>query len=106
MTVLQMNIRSVDTDILSGKGKEVIYTPSCNSAVLRVLWLTVQKTAVDFLKTGILSGAGIATDYGLDGRGLIPGRGMRYSLLHSVQTGPGATQPHIKWVPEGLSTAR
>jgi hypothetical protein len=32
---------------------------------------------------------GIATGYGLDGPGSIPGR-ARFSLLHSVQTGSGA----------------
>jgi hypothetical protein len=34
------------------------------------------------------SSVGIATGYGLDGQGLIPGRDV--SLLHSVQTGSGA----------------
>jgi hypothetical protein len=33
---------------------------------------------------------GIAKDYGLDGRGSIPGRGKRFSLLQGVQTGCGA----------------
>jgi hypothetical protein len=32
----------------------------------------------------------IATGYGLDGRGSIPGRGNIFSLLHSVQTGSRA----------------
>jgi hypothetical protein len=34
-------------------------------------------------------GVGIATGYGLDGPGAIPGM-ARFSLLHSVQTCPGA----------------
>jgi hypothetical protein len=36
------------------------------------------------------SSVGIATGYGLDGRGLIPGRGSRSFLHHSVQTGSEA----------------
>jgi hypothetical protein len=36
------------------------------------------------------SKAGIATGYGLDGWGWIPGRGKRFYLLYSVQTGSGA----------------
>jgi hypothetical protein len=40
---------------------------------------------------------GIATGYGLDGRGLIPGRGKIF--LHSVQTGSGLAQPSMQWVP-------
>jgi hypothetical protein len=32
----------------------------------------------------------ITTDYRMDGRGSIPGRGKRFSLLWSVQTGSGA----------------
>jgi hypothetical protein len=39
-----------------------------------------------------LDGAGIATGYGLDGRGSIPDGGKRFSL-HSVQTGSGAHPP-------------
>jgi hypothetical protein len=37
------------------------------------------------------SSVGTAMGYGLDGRGSIPGRGKRFSPLHSVQTGSG---PH------------
>jgi hypothetical protein len=33
---------------------------------------------------------GTGTGYGLDGRGLIPGREKRFFLLHSVQNGSGA----------------
>jgi hypothetical protein len=33
------------------------------------------------------SSVSIATAYGLGGRGSIPGKGKRCSLLHSVQTG-------------------
>jgi hypothetical protein len=33
---------------------------------------------------------GIATDYGVDGRGSIAGWGQDFSFLHSVQNGPGA----------------
>jgi hypothetical protein len=32
----------------------------------------------------------IATDYGLQYRGLFPGRGQNCFCLHSVQTGPGS----------------
>jgi hypothetical protein len=38
----------------------------------------------------IESSAGIATGYGMDGRGSIPGRDMDIYLLHSVKTGSGA----------------
>jgi hypothetical protein len=41
------------------------------------------------------------TGYGLNYRGLISGREMEYSLLHSVQTGSGA-QP-ASWIPAALS---
>ena len=34
---------------------------------------------------------------------MIPSRGRRLSLLHSVQTCSGATQAHIQWVPDALS---
>jgi hypothetical protein len=34
--------------------------------------------------------SGYTAGYGLDSRGSIPGRGKRFSLLHSVQTGSGA----------------
>jgi hypothetical protein len=50
-----------------------------------------------------VSSVGIAKDYRLDGQGSIPGRSIDSSLLHSVSTGPGATQPPIKWVPGALS---
>jgi hypothetical protein len=33
---------------------------------------------------------GMETGYGLDGRGLIPGRYKRFFSLHSVHTGSGA----------------
>jgi hypothetical protein len=33
--------------------------------------------------------AGIATDYGLDGRGSIRGRDKSFFILHNVQTGSG-----------------
>jgi hypothetical protein len=33
------------------------------------------------------SSVDLATGYGLDGRGSIPGRGKIFFLLHSVQTG-------------------
>jgi hypothetical protein len=35
------------------------------------------------------SSVGIASGYRLDSRGLIPGRGKRFSVFHSVQTGSG-----------------
>ena len=34
---------------------------------------------------------------------MIPSRGRRLSLLHSVQTSSGATQAHIQWVPGAVS---
>jgi hypothetical protein len=49
-------------------------------------------------------GAGIATGYGLDGRGFgvrIPEE-ARFSPLHVIQTGFGVTQPPIQWVPWAL----
>jgi hypothetical protein len=36
------------------------------------------------------SSVSVVTDYGLYGRGSISGRGKRFSLLHSAQTGSGA----------------
>jgi hypothetical protein len=36
------------------------------------------------------SSVGVATGYGLDGWGSIPGTGRDFPLLHSVQTGSGA----------------
>jgi hypothetical protein len=36
------------------------------------------------------SSVNIVMGYGLDSKGLIPGRATDFSLLHSVQTGPGA----------------
>jgi hypothetical protein len=36
------------------------------------------------------SSVGTVTSYGLDGRGLIPGRGKDFSLLQSLQTGSRA----------------
>jgi hypothetical protein len=50
------------------------------------------------------SGAGIATCWGLDGRGSIPGKGKRFSLLHSVQTGSGAHPGGVQWVPVTVSS--
>jgi hypothetical protein len=35
--------------------------------------------------------------YGLEGQGLIPGRGKRFSLLSSTQTGSGAHPASIQW---------
>jgi hypothetical protein len=63
---------------------------------------------------------GIATDYGLDDRdsnpgggweyfspcmigGSSPGRSWNFSLHHRVQTGCGAHQPPLQWVPGALS---
>jgi hypothetical protein len=45
----------------------------------------------------------MATGYGLDGRGSIPGRSKNFSLLNSVHTGSGVTQPPIQWASSGLS---
>jgi hypothetical protein len=45
------------------------------------------------------SSVGIATGYGLDGRGSIPGRDYRFSLLDSVQTDSGA---HPAFYPMGF----
>jgi hypothetical protein len=42
--------------------------------------------AEDGDSTGLV---GIATGYGQDDRGSIPGRGKRFFLLHNVKTGPG-----------------
>jgi hypothetical protein len=39
---------------------------------------------------GYDNSGGIATGYGMDGRGSIPGKSKRFSSLHSVQTGSGA----------------
>jgi hypothetical protein len=51
------------------------------------------------------SSVGIATSYGLDGRGSIPGRGKKFSLPHSVQTGsrahPASYPMGIRSVPGG-----
>jgi hypothetical protein len=46
------------------------------------------------------SSVGIATRYGLDGPGIESRWEARFCA--PVQTGPGATQPAIQWVP-GLS---
>jgi hypothetical protein len=43
--------------------------------------------------------------YGLDGRGSIPAGPRDFSLLNSVQTGSGATQPPIQWAKRVLSLA-
>jgi hypothetical protein len=40
-------------------------------------------------------------DYGQDGRGSIPGRGKRFSLLHSVQTGSEDHLPSYQMGTEG-----
>jgi hypothetical protein len=46
----------------------------------------------------------IEADYGLDGRGSIPGKGKGSSLYSTASTPDmGPTQPPIKWVPETLS---
>jgi hypothetical protein len=41
----------------------------------------------------------IGCDYGLDDRGSILSRGREWSLRHRVQTGSGAIQSPIQWVP-------
>jgi hypothetical protein len=46
------------------------------------------------------SSVGIVMGYRLDGPGSVPG--SDFSLLHSVQTDSGATQPRIQWVPGAL----
>jgi hypothetical protein len=46
------------------------------------------------------SSVGIATRYGLDGLGIESRWGAGFSV--PVQTGPGSTQPPVRWVP-GLS---
>jgi hypothetical protein len=50
------------------------------------------------------SSVGIATGYGLDGRGSISGRGKRVSLLHSHRTGSGAHPASSPWVLRALSS--
>jgi hypothetical protein len=47
------------------------------------------------------SSVGIATGYGLNGRGSITGRD--FSLLHNVQIGSGATQPPLHGVLGAIS---
>jgi hypothetical protein len=47
------------------------------------------------------SSVGMATGYGLDGRGSIPG--SDFSVLHNVHTAVGPTQPPIQWVQGALS---
>jgi hypothetical protein len=50
------------------------------------------------------SSVGIATDYVLDGRDLIPGRGKRFlSIPQCPEPDLGATLPRIQWVPGALS---
>jgi hypothetical protein len=51
------------------------------------LWLLYAKYPV---RSSRVSSVGIATCYRLDGRGSVPGRSKRLSLLHRVQTGSGA----------------
>jgi hypothetical protein len=48
------------------------------------------------------SSVGIATGYGLDGLGSIPGRGKRF--LHSVQTGSGPHPASYPMGTDGLSS--
>jgi hypothetical protein len=54
-------------------------------------------TTLFYPYTGIYNGSrdssvGIATDYGMDGRIRFPVRAGDFSLLHSVQTGPGVKE--------------
>jgi hypothetical protein len=44
------------------------------------------------------------TGYGLDDRGLIPGRGRDFHLRHHIQRGCGASRPPIQLTPGALST--
>jgi hypothetical protein len=44
----------------------------------------------------------IVSDYRLDGRGSIPGRGKDYSSILCVQTTLRPIQPPIQWLPGGL----
>jgi hypothetical protein len=46
--------------------------------------------------TIIIKGVGIATSYRFGGRGLIPGRGEGFSLIHRVQTGSWAYSPSYR----------
>jgi hypothetical protein len=46
------------------------------------------------------SSDGIATSYGLDSRGSIPGSGNRFSILHNVQTG---SEAHPASYPVGIA---
>jgi hypothetical protein len=45
----------------------------------------------------------IVSDYGLDDRGSIPDRGRGFSSSFCVQTGSGAHQPPVQWVPGVIS---
>jgi len=49
-----------------------------------------------YILCGPGSSVGIATGYGLDGPGIESRWGARFSP--PVQTGPGPTQPLVKWV--------
>lgn len=49
---------------------------------------------------------GIATGFGLDGRGFgvrVP-LGAKFSLIHDFHVGSGVTQPLIQWVPREISS--
>jgi hypothetical protein len=49
------------------------------------------------------SSVGIATSYGLDDLGSIPGREEMFPFSTSSRPALGPTQPPIQWVPEALS---
>jgi hypothetical protein len=49
------------------------------------------------------SSVGIATGYGLDSRGSIPGRVKNFLFSIAVSPALGPTQPPIQWVPGAVS---
>jgi hypothetical protein len=65
------------------------------------MWSITKKVLLSTFKERLWDevGFGIVTGYGLDDRLSIPGRGKIFRLLHSIQTGSGATQPPIQWLP-------
>jgi hypothetical protein len=71
----------------------VYYIPTCSkyadTTTPVIYWLTYKFRTLS-VPISSDSSVNIATAYGLDRRGLIPSRGKRFSLLHSVQTGSGA----------------
>jgi hypothetical protein len=66
---------------------------------------SVEKIYAKISMFGVIRGAGVATEYGLDGRDLISkGEG---NFLYSTASRPalGSTQPPIQWLPGLISLA-